>query len=292
LPDQEEGNGLRVSRYLGAEKVVELELDGPVFELEPGASKNFRYRIYLGPKQASVLAPVGSNLDRLINFGFFNFIAQPLMVFMNWIYGFIGNYGIAIIILTTVIKLIFWPLSAKSYKSMQRMKELQPKMQRLKERHSDDKERLNREVMQLYKTHKVNPLGGCLPMLIQIPFFFALYRILLSSIELRHAPFMLWISDLSAPDTLFSGLLGLPFTLGPLPLLMGASMFLQQKMTPISSGSEQQQKMMMYGMPIVFTVMFLNFPSGLVLYWLVNNVLSVAQQGMMLREAKPKTASA
>ena len=248
---------------------------GPVFDLAPGATHSFRYRIYLGPKEASVLTSLGSNLDRLLSYGFFNIIAQPLMLFLNWIYSYIGNYGIAIIILTTLIKMVFWPLSAKSYKSMQRMKELQPKMARLKERHGADKERLNMEVMQLYKTHKVNPLGGCLPMVVQIPFFFALYKILLGSIELRHAPFMLWITDLSAKD---------PYYITP--LLMGASMFLQQRMTPTTGGNETQMKMMMYGMPIIFTFMFLNFPSGLVVYWLVNNLLSVAQQGMMLRQAK------
>jgi YidC/Oxa1 family membrane protein insertase len=286
IPDPGTPSELRISAHLGAEKVAEIEMDGAAFDLAPGTEQTFHSRIYLGPKQVSVLKPLGSNLERLLDFGFFNVIAQPLMVFMNWIYGFTGNYGIAIILLTTMIKLVFWPLSAKSYKSMQRMKELQPKMQRLKERYADDKERLNSEVMQLYKTHKVNPLGGCLPMLVQIPFFFALYRILLGSIELRHAPFMLWITDLSAADTLFTQLFGLPFTLGPLPLLMGATMFLQQKMTPSTGGNEQQMKMMMYGMPIIFTFMFLNFPSGLVLYWLINNVLSIAQQGMMLRQAR------
>ncbi|MDF1554003.1 MAG: membrane protein insertase YidC [Deferrisomatales bacterium] len=274
VPEQGAGSEVRAVNHLGIDKVVELEMAGPVFDVAPGAVQSFRYRMYLGPKEASVLTPLGSNLDRLLDYGFFNIIAQPLMLFLKWIYGFIGNYGIAIIILTTLIKIMFWPLSAKSYKSMQRMKELQPKMARLKERHGDDKERLNMEVMQLYKTHKVNPLGGCLPMLVQIPFFFALYKILLGSIELRHAPFMLWVTDLSAKD---------PYYITP--LLMGASMFLQQKMTPTTGGNETQMKMMMYGMPIIFTFMFLNFPSGLVIYWLVNNLLSVAQQGMMLRQA-------
>jgi YidC/Oxa1 family membrane protein insertase len=215
-------------------------------------------------------------LQEVVNYGFFNVIAQPLAWFLNAIYGVTGNYGISIILLTTCIKAAFWPLSARSFKSMQRMKELQPKMQRLKERYGKDKERLNSEVMQLYKTHKANPMGGCLPMVVQIPFFFALYRILLSSIELRHAPFFWWIQDLSAKD---------PYYITP--LLMGASMFLQQRMTPATAGNEAQMKMMMYGMPVVFTFLFLNFPSGLVVYWLVNNVLSIAQQGLMLRKAKP-----
>jgi len=288
LPQSADGTGLRATAYRGEEKVAELELDGPQFELGPGEEQTSSFRLYLGPKLASALAPLGSDLTEVVHYGFFHVIAKPLMVFLNAIYGLIGNYGIAIILLTTVIKAVFWPLSARSFKSMQRMKELQPKMQRMKERYANDKERLNMEMMQLYKTHKVNPLGGCLPMLVQIPFFFALYKILLGSIELRHAPFVLWIHDLSAADTLFSSLLGLPFALGPLPLLMGASMFLQQKMTPMTAGTgnEAQMKLMMYGMPAIFTFMFLSFPSGLVLYWLVNNLLSITQQAMMIRSAR------
>jgi len=177
---------------------------------------------------------------------------------------------------------------------MQRMKDLQPKLEKIKEKYADDRERLSMEMMQLYKTHKVNPMGGCLPMLVQIPVFFALYRVLLTSIELRHAPFMFWIQDLSAPDRLFPNL-GLPYV-GGLPvltLLMGASMFLQQKLTPTAgAAAEPQMKMMMYGMPVIFTVMFLNFPSGLVLYWLVNNILGIVQQVMLANEAKAKKAGA
>ncbi len=276
VPDSAGDGTLRVGTHRDLEKVVEAELLGPVFELAPGAEASFAYKIYLGPKLAEALAPLGSDLEDVVHYGFFHVIAKPLMVFLNVIYEFIGNYGIAIILLTTLIKGIFWPLSARSFKSMQRMKELQPKMQRLKEKYGKDKERMNMEVMQLYKSHKVNPLGGCLPMLVQIPFFFALYKILLDSIELRHAPFYFWIQDLSAKD---------PYYITP--LLMGASMFLQQKMTPITGDNAAQMKMMMYGMPAIFTFMFLNFPSGLVIYWLVNNLLSIAQQAMLLRKAQP-----
>lgn len=275
VPPTAEGTTLRLAPHLGQDKVAELELLGPVFELLPGAEATFSYRLYLGPKETNALAPLGSNLDALVHYGFFHVIAKPLMVFLNAIYSVTGNYGIAIILLTTVIKAVFWPLSARSFKSMQRMKELQPKMERLKEKHGKDRERLNMEVMQLYKTHKVNPLGGCLPMLVQIPFFFALYKILLGSIELRHAPFFLWITDLADKD---------PYYITP--LVMGASMFLQQKLTPMTGTNAAQMKMMMYGLPVVFTFMFLNFPSGLVLYWLVNNLLSIAQQALMLRQAK------
>ncbi len=280
LPGQAKGTGLRIGSHLGLENVVELELDAPFFDLAPGADMTQPYRLYLGPKLSEALAPLGSNFSELVNYGFFDLIAKPLAVFLKMIYRFVGNYGIAIIILTALIKGVFWPLSARSFKSMQRMKELQPKMQRLKEKYGNDRERLNMEVMQLYKTHKVNPLGGCLPMLVQIPFFFALYKILLSSIELRHAPFMLWIQDLSAKD---------PYYITP--LLMGASMFLQQKMTPAAGPSEGQMKMMMYGMPVVFTFLFLNFPSGLVIYWLVNNLLSIAQQAMMIRGGKAQASA-
>ncbi|MFH1625768.1 MAG: membrane protein insertase YidC, partial [Pseudomonadota bacterium] len=164
-----------------------------------------------------------------------------------------------------VIKILFFPLTHKSYKSMKDMQKVQPLMLKLKKKYKDDKEKLNKEIMALYRTHKVNPLGGCLPMVLQIPVFFALYKALLGSIELRHAPFILWITDLSAKD---------PYYITP--LVMGATMFIQQKMTP-TVGDPRQAKMMLM-MPIVFTVMFLNFPSGLVIYWLVNNVLSIGQQ--------------
>jgi len=247
----------------------------PVFDLVPGGAMDFSYRLYLGPKWVTALAPLGNHLVDVVDYGYFDIIAKPMLWFMNAIYSVIRNYGVAIILLTTCVKAAFWPLSARSFRSMQRMKELQPKMQRIRERHGADRERLNSEIMQLYKTHKVNPLGGCLPMIVQIPFFFALYKILLSSIELRHAPFLLWIQDLSSKD---------PYYITP--LLMGASMFLQQRMTPVTVGQEAQMKMMMYGMPVVFTFMFVNFPSGLVLYWLVNNLLSIGQQAMMLRQAK------
>ncbi len=277
IPRDGARGGLRLARHRGLEKVVEAELLGPVFDLNPGASVAYTYELYLGPKRSDALATLGSDFSKVVDYGFFDPLAKPLLWFLNTIYGFVGNYGVAIIVLTTLIKLVFWPLSARSFRSMQKMKELQPKMERLKERYGNDKERLNMEVMQLYKTHKVNPLGGCLPMVVQIPFFFALYKILLSSIELRHAPFIFWITDLSAKDPYYVT-----------PLLMGASMFLQQKLTPSTGPNAAQMKMMMYGMPVVFTFLFLNFPSGLVIYWLVNNLLSIAQQAMMLRT--PKTA--
>ncbi len=280
VPDEGAVADLRIGAHRGMERVVEVELGSPAFDLSPGQAVGFSYRIYAGPKLQEALAPLGSHLTEVVHYGFFHPVAKPLLWFLKAIYRVTGNYGVAIIVLTVLVKAVFWPLSARSFRSMQKMKELQPKLQRLKEKYGDDRERLNREVMQLYRTHRVNPLGGCLPIVVQIPVFFALYRILLGSIELRHAPFMLWIQDLSAKD---------PYYITP--VLMGVTMFLQQKLTPASGTSEGQMKMMLYGMPVVFTFLFLNFPSGLVLYWLVNNILSVLQQAMMLRQSKAAGAS-
>jgi YidC/Oxa1 family membrane protein insertase len=211
----------------------------------------------------------------------FDFIAKPCLWMMNFLYSFIPNYGVAIIILTILMKLLLWPLGTKSYKSMNEMKKLQPIMTEIREKYKGDKKRMNQEVMGLYKTYKINPMGGCLPMIAQIPVFFAFYRMLYEAIELRHAPFFGWITDLSAPDRLFRFDFAVPFMEQPygipvLTLVMGGTMFLQQKMTP-SPGDPAQAKMMML-MPVVFTFIFINFSSGLVLYWLTNNILSISQQ--------------
>jgi len=216
-----------------------------------------------------------------VDFGWTDIIARPLLYTLRFFNRYVNNYGISIILLTVLVKIIFWPLTRKSYQSMKQMQKLQPMMARIREKYKDNREQLNREMMALYKTYKVNPLGGCLPMIIQIPVFFALFRILGSAIELRHAPFMFWINDLSAPDRLFNFAFKIPFMSPPygipvLTLLMGASMFIQQKMTP-TPGDPTQAKLMMF-LPIIFTFMFINFPSGLVLYWLVNNILSIGQQ--------------
>jgi YidC/Oxa1 family membrane protein insertase len=234
--------------------------------------------VYFGPKDIDRLNALGHNLSKAINFGWFDPIAKPLLYFLKFLYRFIHNYGFAIIIVTILIKIAFWPLAQKSAKSMKTMQKLQPKMAKLKEKYGNDKEKMNKELMQLYKTYKVNPMGGCLPMLLQIPVFFALYKVLLQSIELRHAPFMLWINDLSAPDRLMIPGVNIPY-LGGIPvltLLMGLSMYLQQKLSP--SSLDPTQARMMQFLPVIFTCMFINFPSGLVLYWLINNVLSIAQQ--------------
>lgn len=265
------------------ENKVTSVLAGAADIIPPQGHKQYSYTIYFGPKQLGTLQNVGENLDQIVNFGWFDVIAKPTLYLLNFLYKYIHNYGVAIILVTIIIKLLFWPIAQKGMKSMKTMQKLQPKMAKLREKYKDDKERLNQEMIKLYQTYKVNPVGGCLPMVLQIPVFFALYKVLLQTIELRHAPFMLWINDLSAPDRLYLGF-DLPF-LGGLPvltLLMGASMFLQQKMTP-TSADPTQAKVMMF-LPVIFTVMFVNFASGLVLYWFVNNLLSIAQQYAINRQ--------
>ncbi len=269
----------------GTEELVRTRISGEMVTLQPGDSGNWNYKVYYGPKKVSLLRDIGFDLDRAVSYGWFTPIAKPMLWLLNFFYSIFRNYGIAIILVTILIKAVFWPISQKGMKSMKNMQKLQPKMAKIKEKYKDDPQAMNREVMNLYKTYKVNPLGGCLPMLIQIPFFFALYRVLLASIELRHAPFMLWINDLAAPDRLSLGF-DIPW-LGGLPvltLLMGASMWLQQKMTPTTADPTQAKIMMM--LPVIFTFMFLNFPSGLVLYWLTNNLLSILQQVLMNRDRK------
>ncbi len=264
-----------------ANELVTNDLIQTMDRLEPGKQAQYSYIFYMGPKSLKVLGEYDNSFKKAINFGFFNIIAKPLLITMNTIHDVIPNYGIAIILLTVLIKLVFWPLGTKSYKSMNKMKKVQPLMQELREKYKNDKQRMNKEVMGLYKTYKVNPASGCLPMIVQMPIFFALYRMLYQAIELRHAPFFGWISDLSAPDRLFEFSFSIPMMQAPhglpvLTLIMGASFLLQQKMTP-ATGDAMQAKMMMM-MPIFMTVLFINFPSGLVLYMFVNNIISMGQQ--------------
>lgn len=242
----------------------------------------FHFSLYMGPKRLSELRDYGSHLAQAVNFGFFDIIAKPCLWLMNAIHdNIIANYGVAIILLTILFKVLFWPLGSKSYRSMAEMKRLQPLMADIRKKYKDDKKKMNEEVMRLYKTYKVNPMSGCLPMVVQIPVFIAFYRMLYEAIELRHAPFMLWINDLSSPDRLFRFDVNIPLMLPPygipvLTIIMGATMFLQQKISPPPGDPSQAKFMMM--LPLIFTVIFINFPSGLVLYWLVNNVISIAQQ--------------
>jgi YidC/Oxa1 family membrane protein insertase len=269
IPPENEVNHLFVSAFKGT-TITRLTI--------PWKQEPVSYEIYVGPKDFTALNAVNPALDRAIDFGWFHFIARPLVHLLRFSHSFTGNYGLDIILLTFLVKLVFFPLTNKSFRSMAQMREVQPLMERLREQYKDDREKLNKEMMELYRRHKINPLGGCLPMLVQAPVFIGLYQALSSAIELRQAPFWGWIQDLSLPDRL--GSLDLWFIEPPgvpvLTLLMGGTMLVQQALTP-AMGDPVQQKMMML-MPVIFTVMFVNFPSGLVLYWLVNNVLSIAQQ--------------
>ena len=221
--------------------------------------------LYAGPQDTNTLEKLAPGLELVIDYGILTVIAVPLFMVLNWIYGWVGNWGIAIILLTVLVKAIFYPLQAASYKAMAKMKIIAPKMQQLKERYGDDRQRLQKAMMELYQKEKVNPMAGCLPIVVQMPVFISLYWVILGSIGLRHAPFYGWITDLSAIDPWYI-----------LPVLMGASMIIQTKLNPEPPDPVQAKVMKI--MPIAFSVFFFFFPSGLVLYWLVNNVLSIAQQ--------------
>lgn len=263
--------------------ILKAENDVPVLRL--AADKGtVSGSLFFGPKQTEVLKSLNINAQKIIDFGWFDIIAKPLILGMKYSNKITHNYGIDIILLTILIKIIFYPLSVKSYQSMKKMQKLQPKIMKLKEQYKDDRQKLNQEMMEIYKREGVNPMGGCLPMIIQIPVFFALYKALSGAIELRHAPFMFWINDLSAPEDLFTfHVAGFSLPLRILPLIMGITQVIQQKMTP-TSADPMQEKLMLF-MPIFFTFLFWGFPSGLVLYWLVNNVISIAQQYYINKKA-------
>jgi YidC/Oxa1 family membrane protein insertase len=245
-------------------------LNSPV-SIPPGQAAKIPYRVYIGPKEDKPLRALRVGAEQLVDFGFFTIIAKPILWFLKLTNSVTKNYGIDILIISILIKIIFLPLTQISFKSMKEMQKVQPEMSRLKEQYKNDKARLQQEIMLLYKRRKINPLSGCLPMLIQIPVFIALYNGLQNAIEMRHAPFFLWIRDLSAKDPIYIT-----------PLIMGATMVIQQKMTPTAADPAQAKMFML--MPIMFTFLFLNFPSGLVLYWLVNNVLSIAHQYYLNRK--------
>jgi len=250
----------------------------PATQVAPGETGEVSARAYVGPKIIERLENVAPNLDRTVDFGWLFFIALPLFIVMDWFFGLVGNWGVAIILLTVLVKAVFFKLSATSYRSMARMRAVAPQLTRLKELYGDDRQRMSQEMMALYKKEKINPLGGCLPILVQMPVFISLYWVLFESVQLRHAPFMLWINDLSVMDPYFI-----------LPLLMGASMMLQMSLNPTPPDPMQAKIMKM--MPIVFTIFFLWFPAGLVLYWLTNNVLSISQQWYITRKIEREMAA-
>jgi YidC/Oxa1 family membrane protein insertase len=244
---------------------------GQGLTVPPGGTGSAEVLFYTGPKDQYRLRELSKGLDLTVDYGFLWWIAQPLFSLLDWIHGLVGNWGVAIILLTVIIKFLLYPLSAASFKSMAKMRKLQPEMQRLKERFGDDRQKFSQAMMDLYKKEGANPLGGCLPMLLQMPVFLALYWTLMESVELRQAPFALWIHDLSVMDPYFV-----------LPILMGGSMFLTQMMQPEPPDPVQAKVMKL--MPVMFTFFFLWFPSGLVLYWLVNNIISVLQQWYVTRK--------
>ena len=234
-------------------------------ELSPGGTGKVAYTLFLGPKISDLLSQITPTATKAAGYGWFTFLAVPILKILNFTNTFTGNYGIDIIILAIFLKIIFTPLTHKSQKQMKEMQKLQPEVKKIQQKYKDDKQALNREVMELYKRRKVNPLGGCLPMLLQLPVFFALYRAFLDAIALRHSPFILWITDLADKDPTYIA-----------PLLMGATMYFQQKMTTVAADPAQMKMMSL--MPIFFTFIFLSFPSGLVLYWLVTNILAIGHQ--------------
>lgn len=268
------------------EQGVRISLAESPTVLAPNEVASFSAKVFMGPKEYDLLQAAGKDLELLVDYGWFSFLAKPLVWLLAASNRVTGNYGIDIIILTILIKILFFPLTQKSMASMKKMQELAPIMNKIKEKHKDDKMRMNQEMMALYKTYKVNPMSGCLPMVLQIPVFIALYKGLLVAIELRHAPFFLWINDLSAPEHLWDiAVAGYTIPIRLLPLLMGVSMFVQQRMTPSAGMDPTQQKMMMF-LPLIFTFMFWGFPTGLTVYWLVNNLLSIGQQLIHNRQAE------
>lgn len=285
LPETGAETTLRLSPS-DREGVMRTVYSYPSDTIPPGQTSIRNWEVYMGPLEQNTLDSVGYNLDEAINYGWFAFLSKPLLDFLEWLNRYFHNYGVSIIVITVIIRVLFLPLTVRTMVSMKKMQvkmeKIKPKMDALKEKYKDDKAKQNSELMKLYSSHGINPLsslGGCLPLLIQLPVFVALYDVFLHSIDLRHSAF-LWISDLSEPETLFDiPYIGVPFRI--LPLVMGASWFLSQKMTPMTmAGSEQMQlqmKMMQF-MPIIFTVLFWGLPSGLILYWTVSNILSIGQQ--------------
>lgn len=251
----------------------------PMGSIGPGSKKETGVRFYAGPQEQDHLSTVAPGLDLVVDYGVLTVISAPLFWVLAWLNKLVNNWGVAIILLTVLIKLAFYPLSGKSYRSMAHMREIGPKLQKLKEQYGDDRQRLHTAMMEMYKTEKVNPLGGCLPVVVQIPVFIALYWALLNSVEMRQAPFMLWISDLSAPD---------PYYI--LPIVMGATMYIQTKLNPTPPDPIQAKVMTI--MPLAMSVFFFFFPAGLVLYWVVNNVLSISQQWYVTRCVEKERAAA
>ncbi|WGE50575.1 membrane protein insertase YidC [Actinobacillus equuli subsp. haemolyticus] len=273
VPNQDAQNSLYSRTSNG---IATIGYRGPVTEVAPNSEATITSQLWTGPKDQKEMEATAANLDLTVDYGWAWFIAKPLFALLTFIQSIVTNWGLAIIGVTLVVKTILYPLTKAQYTSMAKMRMLQPKIQEMRERFGDDRQRMSQEMMKLYKDEKVNPMGGCLPILIQMPIFIALYWTFMEAVELRHAPFFGWIQDLSAQD---------PYYI--LPLLMGGSMFLLQKMSPTPVADPVQQKVMTF-MPVLFTVFFLWFPSGLVLYWLTSNLITITQQWLIYRNLEKK----
>jgi len=248
--------------------------------IAPGATGEIKVPLYVGPQEQDTLAKLAKGLDLVVDYGIFTVLAAPLFWLLKWLHGLVHNWGWAIVLLTIIIKSAFYPLNHASARSMAKMKVIAPKLKALQEQYANDKQQLQMKMMEMYKTEKINPLGGCLPIVVQIPVFIALYWVLLSAVELRHAPWIGWIHDLSAPDPYFV-----------LPVVYAITAYLQVKLSPTPIQDPVQAKVMQI-MPIAFSVMFIFFPSGLVLYWLINNSLQIFQQWHMNRVLEREAAAA
>lgn len=278
IPDANSKNDYRL-RKLGTNDLYLLGFTSQPLTVAPASQGSVKADFYAGPKDTEKLEQISRYLDLTVDYGWLWWIAKPLFIFMDAIHGLVSNWGLAIIGLTLVVKAVFFPLSAASYKSMAKLRKLQPKLVDLKERYGDDRQKFSQEMMKLYKTEKVNPFGGCLPLLIQMPVFIALYWVLMESVELRHAPFFGWIQDLSIKDPYFV-----------LPIIYGATMWAMQKLNP--QPTDPMQARIMNMLPFIFTFMFLWFPAGLVLYWVTNNILSISQQYYITRQIEKADAKA
>ncbi|EPJ81948.1 putative inner membrane protein translocase component YidC [Pseudomonas sp. CFII64] len=279
IPDKNNSNAVTTRKDSQGNYIIGFT--GPALTIAPGAKGEATATLYAGPKSQAVLKELSPGLELTVDYGILWFIAQPIFWLLQHIHAIVGNWGWSIIFLTMLIKGLFFPLSAASYKSMARMRAVAPKLAILKEQHGDDRQKMSQAMMELYKKEKINPLGGCLPILVQMPVFLSLYWVLLESVEMRQAPWLLWITDLSIKDPFFI-----------LPIIMGATMFIQQRLNPTPPDPMQAKVMKL--MPIIFTFFFLWFPAGLVLYWVVNNTLSITQQAYITRkiEAAAKKAEA
>jgi len=261
-----------------------ISLRTPLMVLPPGGEERLDFVAYGGPKIESNLKSIKKGLEKAIDLGWFEFLAKPILKMLNFFYRFIPNYGVVILLIVILVKILFFPLTRMQYRAMKKMKDIQPLIEAARKRYADDKERLHREILNIYRSYKVNPLSGCLPLLIQFPVFIALYQVLMNAIQLRHAPFLLWIKDLSSPDSIGKiGILGIEISIRILPLLLGITTYVQQKISPQPGGEgEEITKWMMKIMPILLTILFWAFPSGLVLYWCSNNIISIIE-GIVIR---------